>query len=82
MSYELVGQGSIPFRSNILFSLLHSAQTGSGPHPAFYQMGIAGFSTGVKRQGHEADHSLPPRAEVKNGGAIPPLLHTCSGSDA
>jgi hypothetical protein len=27
----------------------------------------------VKWQGHEADHSTPSSAEVKNGGAIPPL---------
>jgi hypothetical protein len=27
----------------------------------------------VKWQGHEADHSLPGSAEVKSGGAIPPL---------
>jgi hypothetical protein len=33
---------------------------------------------GVKRQGHEADHSSPSSAEVKNGGAIPPLPHMSS----
>jgi hypothetical protein len=27
----------------------------------------------IKRQGREADNSLPSSAEVKNGGAIPPL---------
>jgi hypothetical protein len=30
------------------------------------------LSLGVTRPGHEADHSPPSRAEVKNGGAIPP----------
>jgi hypothetical protein len=30
---------------------------------------------GVKRPGHEGDHSPPSSAEV-NGGTIPPLLHT------
>jgi hypothetical protein len=30
---------------------------------------------GIKRQGHEADHSLPSSAEAKKGGAIPPLSH-------
>jgi hypothetical protein len=35
-------------------------------------------SSEVKRQGHEADHSLPPSAEVKNGGAILPLPHVSS----
>jgi hypothetical protein len=34
---------------------------------------------GVKRQGREADgHSPSFSAEVKNGGAIPPLPHTSS----
>jgi hypothetical protein len=55
------------------FSLLHSVQTGSGVHPASYPNGTVGFSPGVKRQGREADHSPPSSAEVKNGGAIPPL---------
>jgi hypothetical protein len=30
---------------------------------------------GVKRQRREADQSPPSSAEVKNGGAIPPLPH-------
>jgi hypothetical protein len=33
---------------------------------------------GVKQSGHEADHSLPSSAEVKNGGALPPLPHMSS----
>jgi hypothetical protein len=33
---------------------------------------------GVKRPGHEDDHSPPFAAEVKNGGAIYPLPHTSS----
>jgi hypothetical protein len=36
----------------------------------------AGWTTGVKRPGSEADHSPPSSAEVKNGGAMPPLPHT------
>jgi hypothetical protein len=32
------------------------------------------LSPGLKRQGREADHSLASSAEIKNGGAIPPLL--------
>jgi hypothetical protein len=33
-------------------------------------------SPGAKRQEHEADHSPPPTAEVRNGGAVPlpPLI--------
>jgi hypothetical protein len=30
-------------------------------------------SLGVKQQGHEADHSAPSSAEIKSGGAVPPL---------
>jgi hypothetical protein len=37
---------------------------------------------GVKRPGHETDHSPPSGAEVKNGGAIPPLTHMSSYHDA
>jgi hypothetical protein len=36
------------------------------------------LSPGVKQQGHEADHSPPSSAEVKNGGAIPSLPHASS----
>jgi hypothetical protein len=33
------------------------------------------LSSGVKWQGREADHSSPPTAEDKNGGAIPPFAY-------
>jgi hypothetical protein len=33
------------------------------------------LSPGVKQQRREADHSSPSSAEVKKGGAIPPLPH-------
>jgi hypothetical protein len=36
-------------------------------------MGAGGFFPTIKRQGREADHSLASNAEVRNGGAIPPL---------
>jgi hypothetical protein len=29
----------------------------------------------VKQQGHEADHSPPSTAEIKNGEALPPFSH-------
>jgi hypothetical protein len=48
------------------FSLLHLVQTGSGAHPVSYPMGSGFFSVGVKRQGHEAEHSPPSSAEVQN----------------
>jgi hypothetical protein len=47
------------------FSVHHRFQTGSGVHPAFYPMGTRGSFSGSKAAGHEADHSLPSSAEVK-----------------
>jgi hypothetical protein len=35
-------------------------------------------SPGIKRQGHEADHSPSSSAKVKYGVDIPPLSHTPS----
>jgi hypothetical protein len=45
-------------------------------------MGTGGYFPGVKRPWREADHLPPSNAEDKNGGAIPPLLHTSSWRDA
>jgi hypothetical protein len=50
--------------------LLHSVQTGSR---ASYSVGTWGLYPGVELPGREADHSPASSAEVKNGGAIPPL---------
>jgi hypothetical protein len=47
------------------FSLRYHVQTGSGTHPAFYPMGTGGCFPGVKRPGHEADHSPLSSAEIK-----------------
>jgi hypothetical protein len=55
------------------FSFHRSVQTGSGADPASCPMGTVGSFPGVKRQGREAVHSPPSSAEVKNGGAVPPL---------
>jgi hypothetical protein len=41
-------------------------------------MGAETPSPGVKRQWREADHSLSSSAEVRNGGAKPPLPHMSS----
>jgi hypothetical protein len=47
-------------------SLHHRVQNGSGAHPpASNPMGTRVLSLGVKRPGHEADHSPPSSAEVK-----------------
>jgi hypothetical protein len=49
---------------NFLFS--KAIKTGSGTHPAFYSIDIRALSRGVKQPYHEADHSSPPHAEIKN----------------
>jgi hypothetical protein len=46
---------------------LHVVQTGFGAHPASYPMDR------VMREEREAGHLPPSCAEVKNGGAVPPL---------
>jgi hypothetical protein len=48
-------------------SLCHRVQTCSGAHPTSYTTGTGDSYSGVMRSGHEADHSPPSRAEVKNG---------------
>jgi hypothetical protein len=70
IGYGLDGPGSIPCRGKIC---LHSIQTSSGAHPASYPMGTRG-----EFPGGEADYSPTSSAEVKKGGAIPPLPHMCS----
>jgi hypothetical protein len=67
---------------DIDFSLFHRVQTGSETHPICYSMGTGALSLAVKRQRREADHSPPPSAEVKNGGAILPLPHSFSWRSA
>jgi hypothetical protein len=47
-------------------SFHHRVQTGSGVHPASYLTGTSGSFPGGKAAGHEADHSPPSSAEVKN----------------
>jgi hypothetical protein len=56
--------------------LLHSVQTSSVANPVSYSHWVpAALSLGVKRQECEVDCWPPPRAKVKNGGAITPLPH-------
>jgi hypothetical protein len=38
-----------------------------------YPMDTGGSFSGVKQQRLEADHSPPSSAQIKNGGAVPPL---------
>jgi hypothetical protein len=63
------------------FSLLHSDHTGCGAHPASYAVDASGSFLGVKQSVREADHSPPSAAEVKDGGAIPPLPQYVTGTN-
>jgi hypothetical protein len=63
------------------FSLLHSVQADFGTHPPL-QWVTGPLSPGVNRQKREFNQSPPSSAEVKNGGAIPPLPRMSSWRDA
>jgi hypothetical protein len=67
LSYMLDDRGSrVRFPTGAgNFSLKRRVQKGSGANPASYPMGTRVLSLGVKRPGHEADHSHPSSAEVK-----------------
>jgi hypothetical protein len=65
MGYGLEGCGRFPAGSRD-FSL-HHVQTGSGTHPASYQMGTRALFLGIEPLVNEADHSRPFSAKIKNG---------------
>jgi hypothetical protein len=56
-----------------LFSTASRPGLGSTQPPIQWLPGA--LSPGMKRPEHEADHSTPSSAEVKNDGDIPPLVH-------
>jgi hypothetical protein len=57
-------------------SLPRCAQTGSGAHPASYEIGTEGFSPWTKWPGREVIHSAPSNAEFKNSWSyIPTSLY-------
>jgi hypothetical protein len=67
--YGLGGRGKFPMKGKIFFIYIQRAdQLWGGPSLLY-----SALSSSVKRLGREADHSRPSSAEVKNGGAIPPL---------
>jgi hypothetical protein len=65
-----------PGNREFLFYTVSRPALGSTQQHIQWVTGIV--SPGVKRLGHEADHSPPFSAEFKNSGAIPPLPHTSS----
>jgi hypothetical protein len=73
MEYELDGRGSIPGRGKRLFFYCTASRPALRPTQPPIQFVPEALSPGVKGPGREADHSPPTSAEIKNGGAIPPL---------
>jgi hypothetical protein len=60
------------------FSLHHHIQTSSGANTGTYPLGTGGSFPGIKQPWHEADHSPPSNAKVKNVWrytSTPPRLH-------
>jgi hypothetical protein len=56
-----------------LFSMKSRLALGPTQPPIRWILGT--LSSGVKHLGHEADHLPPSSAQIKNGGAMLPLLH-------
>jgi hypothetical protein len=74
--YGLDGRDSIPGTGKRFFSIPQRTDWLWGP-PNLLSDGYRGaLYLVVKRPGRETDHSPPSSVEVKNGGAIPPLLYT------
>jgi hypothetical protein len=77
MGYELDGPDSIPGRGKtFLFST--ASRSALGPTQPPIQWVPGALSLGVKQLGHDADHTPPSSAKVKNGEAIlhsPTHLH-------
>jgi hypothetical protein len=69
MGYVLDGQGWIPTRGKILLFFIASGLALRPTQPPI-QWVPGTVSMGVKQERHEADHSPPSSAEVKNSGAI------------
>jgi hypothetical protein len=75
--YTLEGWGLIPVGVKI-FPLATASIPTLGPTQPPIQWAPGALYLLVKRQGRETDHSPQSSAEVRNGGAIPPLPHTSS----
>jgi hypothetical protein len=84
MGYGLNGRSSIPGMGKFfLFSI--ASRLALGHTLAFHpitQWVPGAISSGTELPRRKADHSHPSSAEVKNGGAIPPLTHMFSWNRA
>jgi hypothetical protein len=73
-----MGQGTIPSRDKIfLFSTASRPAPGNAQLPIQWVLAVISLAL-KKQQRHEADHTPPSSAKVKNGGAItaiPLCLH-------
>jgi hypothetical protein len=79
--HGLGGRGYIPGRGKIfLFSTVSMPVLGPIQPPI--QRLPGDFPLGAKQLECEANHILPSSAKVKNGGAVPPLLHMSSWHSA
>jgi hypothetical protein len=87
MGYGLGGWVSVPARGKKFLSSLQrpdqlwdppSVKSGSYSYQPPSQLVPRALSLRLKRLGREADHLPPSSAEVKIGGAIPPLSHPSS----
>jgi hypothetical protein len=63
------------FRQSKIFLFPTISRPAVRPTQPPIHMGTADDFPGEKQSGREADHSPPSSAEVKNGGAIPPVPH-------
>jgi hypothetical protein len=64
-AHGLHGRGGRSSSPGRVKNFLHVVQTKSGVHPASYPMRTGGSFPGIKRPGHETDHSPPASAEIK-----------------
>jgi hypothetical protein len=72
--------GLTPGRGKRFFLFSVTSRLALGPTQPPVQWVLEAVSPRVKQQGHEADHSSPSSAMVKNGGATPPLPHGTAGA--